>query len=147
MIPQGGDKVMTKFGKAEVKFTAYGIPQTKGSTKSFVVNNKPVTTNDNPKTKDWQSVVAWMAQTNRPPGGLFQGAVSVRLEFYFCRPTSVSEKKRPHHTVKPDIDKITRAVLDALKGTIYKDDSQVVQMIVTKEYGVEPMVIVEVKSA
>lgn len=144
---------MLKFGREKVEFTVYGVAQTKGSTKSFVVKNrktgKPmaVTTNDNPKTKDWHNIVAWAAQINKPPGGIFTGAVAVRLEFYFCRPKSVSEKKRPHHTVKPDIDKTTRATLDALKGTIYVDDSQVTQLFVTKEYGAEPMVIVEVKSA
>jgi len=136
-----------RFGRSEVRFTAYGIPQTKGSTKAFVRGDKAIITNDNPKTKDWHNVVAWTAQANRPRGGIFRGAVSVRLEFFFCRPKSVSEKKRPHHTVKPDIDKITRATLDALKGTVYNDDSQVVQLIVTKEYGLEPMVNIEVKSA
>jgi Holliday junction resolvase RusA-like endonuclease len=137
---------MPRFGKAEVKFTAYGIPQPKGSTRSFIVGGKTVTTTANPKLKDWHNAVAWAAQSKRPKDGLFQGAVSVRLEFFFCRPKSVTEKQRPHHTVKPDIDKITRATLDALKGTVYQDDSQVIRLVVEKGYDVTPRVDVEVKA-
>jgi Holliday junction resolvase RusA-like endonuclease len=126
-----------------VKFTVYGKPETKGSTRAFVVNGKAVTTNDNPKTKHWQTLVAWEAQRNRP-GEIIQGAVEVKLKFYFIRPKSVSEKKRPHHIVKPDIDKITRSVLDGLKGTIYSDDSVVIKLVVDKEYGDPPRCEIEV---
>lgn len=126
-----------------ISFVAYGIPQPKGSTRAFVKKGRVITTSDNPKLKDWHKIVAFMAQTNRPEK-LIQGAVSVKLKFYFLRPASVSEKKRPYHTVKPDIDKLTRAVLDALKGTIYGDDSQVVKLDLGKEYGDPPRVEVEV---
>ena len=127
-----------------IKFTAYGKPETKGSTKAFVRGGRAIITNDNPKTKAWQTIVAWEAQRNRP-GDIIQEAVQVNLKFYFLRPKSVPVKKRPFHTVKPDIDKITRAVLDGLKGTIYSDDSVVVKLIVEKEYGDPPRCEIEVK--
>ena len=38
-------------------------------------------------------------------------------------------------TVKPDIDKLTRAVLDALTHHAYDDDCQVVSLNVVKLYG------------
>lgn len=38
------------------------------------------------------------------------------------------------HTVRPDVDKLSRAVLDALKAIVWEDDSQVVCKIVTKRY-------------
>ena len=41
-------------------------------------------------------------------------------------------KIRP--TKKPDIDNIIKAVLDALNGVAYKDDTQVVQVMATKKY-------------
>jgi Holliday junction resolvase RusA-like endonuclease len=135
---------MPKYSNA-IKFTAYGIPQTKGSTKAYIRGGRPIVTNDNPKAKEWQRMVAWMAQTNRPQGGIFTEAVLVRLQFFFVRPKSIKPDKRPHHTVKPDIDKATRCVLDALKGTIYQDDSQVIKLLVSKEYGPEPCVMVEVR--
>lgn len=53
---------MPKFKYPDVvQFTAYGIPQTKGSTRSFVKGEKVITTNDNPKTKDWHHIVAMKA--------------------------------------------------------------------------------------
>lgn len=85
---------MPKFKYPDVvQFTAYGIPQTKGSTRSFVKGEKVITTNDNPKTKDWHHIVAWMAQTNRPENGLFNGAVSVRLKFTLYGQPGVTQKK------------------------------------------------------
>lgn len=130
-----------------IRFTAYGIPQPKGSTKAFVVKGKAVTTSDNTKLRPWHEVVAYVAQGYRPRDGLLQGPVVVELLFYLLRPKSVSMKKRPLPTVKPDLDKLTRGVCDALKGTIYGDDSQVVSMKVDKVYGNPPRVEVSVREA
>jgi len=35
---------------------------------------------------------------------------------------------------KPDVDKLARAVLDALTGVLFYDDSQVISLTVTKKY-------------
>jgi Holliday junction resolvase RusA-like endonuclease len=40
---------------------------------------------------------------------------------------------RPAHA--PDIDKLLRAVMDALTGIAYADDSQVIEVMVSKVYG------------
>jgi len=130
-----------------ISFTAYGIPQPKGSTKAFVVKGRAITTSDNTKLKPWHEVVAYAAQAHRPKGGIIRGAVAVELSFYLLRPKSVSEKKRPHHTVKPDIDKLARGVLDALKGVIYSDDSVVVDLHPRKAYGNPPRVEITVREA
>lgn len=63
--------------------------------------------------------------------------IGLEIEFGFVRPKSVSEKKRPFHTVKPDIDKLGRAILDALTNVAYKDDSQVTQLLLKKKYADE----------
>lgn len=67
----------------------------------------------------------------RPPYG---DAVHVALTFVFVRPRSVKPAQRPHHTVKPDLDKLTRAILDALTGTVLVDDSRVVSIQAHKRY-------------
>ncbi|MEW6726890.1 MAG: RusA family crossover junction endodeoxyribonuclease [Bacillota bacterium] len=120
-----------------ISFTVYGIPQPKGSTRSFVKDGKVITTSDNPRLKDWHHLVAWAAQEHKPPA-LMQGPVMVTLMFTLARPKSVSPKKRPLPVVKPDLDKLIRAVLDALKGTFYADDGQVCALNVFKRYGDEP---------
>ncbi len=121
-----------------IRFVALGRPQTKGSTRSFAhkATGKIVTIGDNPKTKSWQAVVAWSA--NAAPG-VHRAAqpvgVSVGIEFVLSRPKShyrtgrnahlLKDSAPCHHVKKPDLDKLTRAVFDGLKGVAYADDSQV----------------------
>jgi len=126
-----------------ISFTVYGEAKPKGSTRAFVVAGKAITTTANANTKDWQRLVADAAQGHRPEK-LYDGAVSVDLKFYIYRPKSVSEKKRPHPTVKPDVDKLVRAIMDALKGVVYTEDARVCDVSATKAYGDPPRVEIQV---
>jgi len=126
-----------------ISITVYGEAKPKGSTRAFVVNGKAITTTDNPNTKEWQRLVADAAQFFRPEK-LYDGAVAVHLEFYFYRPKSVSAKKRPNPTVKPDLDKLVRSILDALKGVIYTEDARVCSVVASKHYADPPRVEIEV---
>ena len=74
------------------------------------------------------------------------GYVTMTMLFTFVRPKSVKAKKRPDMTVKPDLDKLCRTVLDALTGVAYKDDSQVIGIIANKRYGEVEMLHVKVVS-
>ncbi len=127
-----------------VKFTVYGEAKPKGSTRAFVVKGKARTTTNNPNAKDWQQLVAVSAQQYRPAAGPYPGAVRLCVHFYFSRPASVSEKQRPHHTVKPDLDKLVRNIGDALKGVIYAEDARIVQIVAKKSYDTIPRVEIEV---
>lgn len=46
-------------------------------------------------------------------------------------------------TKKPDLDNIAKAVLDALNGVAFYDDSQVVDLEISKRYAAAPRVDVE----
>jgi Holliday junction resolvase RusA-like endonuclease len=46
--------------------------------------------------------------------------------------------------VKPDLDNVMKAVLDALNGVVYADDSQVINLVATKRYSTDPRVEVYV---
>ena len=46
------------------------------------------------------------------------------------------------HTKKPDADNLAKAVLDALNGVAWEDDSQVVRVGIFKEYAKEPYVYI-----
>ena len=59
-------------------------------------------------------------------------AVRVEMDFVMSKPKSA---KRLFPSVKPDLDKLVRAVLDGLTGVAYEDDSQVVLIKATKTYG------------
>lgn len=73
------------------------------------------------------------------------GAVAVALYFYFLAPKSV---KRAAPSVRPDIDKLTRAVLDGLTmAQVFADDAQVTELAVSKRYGPRTGVLVRVAPA
>jgi len=59
-------------------------------------------------------------------------AVKVQLDFVMSKPKSA---KRVFPSVKPDLDKLVRAVLDGLTGVVYEDDSQVILISASKTYG------------
>lgn len=68
-------------------------------------------------------------------------AVRLSIVVYFPVPQSYSKKKRGEciaglikPTVKPDIDNVLKAVLDAMNGVVYADDKQVFEVTVTKQY-------------
>lgn len=58
--------------------------------------------------------------------------VSVTITFNLLKPKS-TKRITPH--VKPDLDKLIRAVLDGLTGVAYVDDSQVILIKARKIYG------------
>lgn len=119
------------------EFRVVGVPQTKGSARAFMRRGMrfPVITNDNPKCKGWQGAVADAAAVGMNGREPFAGAVTLAMTFYFPRPKGhfgtgknagilkASAPKR--HTVKPDLDKIVRAVKDGMTGVVYRDDAQV----------------------
>jgi crossover junction endodeoxyribonuclease RusA len=110
-----------------IQFTVYGTPRPQGSMRSFRhrLTSQVVTTSDNKHLKPWRQEVAQMAVLQRAQL-IETGPVALGLRFYFKRPKS-APKSRIYPTVKPDLDKTIRAILDALKGIIYGDDSQVVR--------------------
>jgi Holliday junction resolvase RusA-like endonuclease len=61
-------------------------------------------------------------------------ALVVVLHFHLERPKTV---RRLEPTVKPDLDKLVRAVLDGITDArAWNDDSQVIAVWATKSYGV-----------
>lgn len=60
-----------------------------------------------------------------------EGGIKITTDFLLLKPKSTN---RMFPWVKPDLDKLVRAVLDALTGTAYEDDSQVILIQATKTY-------------
>jgi crossover junction endodeoxyribonuclease RusA len=115
------------------EFTVLGKTATKGSTRSFLRGRKVVTMADNRNLGSWTQAAKWAALQAGARVVKKPTAVSLCVNFDFLMPRSV--RGRVEHTVKPDIDKLLRAVLDALTGICYEDDSQVMSVIAVKKYG------------
>ena len=73
-----------------------------------------------------------------------------RILAFFEPPKSISKKKKSEliytpYTKKPDVDNIVKSILDSLNGIAYKDDNQVIELIILKRYGLENKIIVELE--
>lgn len=81
-------------------------------------------------------LVLWRKEISRCAAERWRGDVldeAVWLEVTFVMPRGKTVK-RPLPTVAPDLDKLVRAVGDALKGIIYKDDCLIVKTVSMKVY-------------
>ena len=135
-----------------IEFFCPGKPQAQGSkTKGRWGNIRE----DNKELGPWRERVAMAAyavidgdmseDAYRP---LLTGPIAVGLEFILYRPQATPKSKTPPATKKPDIDKLERAVLDALTHVLWTDDSQVTHVFKRKrvaEIGESPGVHVWVK--
>jgi len=78
--------------------------------------------------------------------------VSMKIVAYFKPPTSASKKLKEEliknqigYVHKPDTDNIAKIIADALNELAYKDDNQITKLEVTKLYGEEDRVEVEIE--
>ena len=121
-------------------FTVFGYePRPQGSKKyvgsrrTAAGNNIPLIIEASPGLPVWRKAVSdAVVQAMHDSGDLskFDGAVKVEAVFYVTRKRTVT---RDLPTVPPDVDKLSRALLDSLKP-VWKDDSQVVRLEVSKVY-------------
>jgi len=120
-----------------ISFFVAGNPVPKGSFRAFNNGGRPVITNHNPKTKDWELRIAHECQAALGSWpSCYEGAVIIECDFRLPRPKSLP-KKVLHHIKKPDLDKLMRAVLDGITGIAIKDDSQVIWLGGGKRYADE----------
>jgi Holliday junction resolvase RusA-like endonuclease len=121
-------------------FTVFGYePRPQGSKKyvgqrTTAAGNKiPLIIEASPGLPAWRKAVAdavKQAMIDSGDSSKFEGAVKVEAVFYLTRKKSVT---RPYPTVPPDVDKLSRSLLDSCKG-VWGDDSQVVRLEVSKKY-------------
>lgn len=137
-------------------FIVAGTPAPQGS-KRHVGNGRMI--ESSPDVKGWRDLIRAEAQRVHT-GDALAGAVDVGLRFWMPRPAyhygtgrnagRNAGRIKPQfvdveHTVKPDLDKLVRAVLDAIteerrygritRRGVIRDDSQVVRLDPAKNYG------------
>ena len=115
-----------------------GTPRPQGSMRAMVIGGKARVFNASHDTlAQWRhSVTAASVDLwgDHPP---FDGPVAVKVDFALPRPPSIP-RKRWAPIVKPDVDKLARAVLDALTGVVFTDDARVVSLVAEKHYAEGP---------
>jgi crossover junction endodeoxyribonuclease RusA len=119
-----------------IVFTVFGEPIPQGSLKAFMPKGRrfPVVTADNPRTRPWKFNVTSAAREALKGAPPIQGSVGLELGFYLPRPKS-TPKRVAAQIKKPDLDKLIRAVLDALTAAgAWNDDSQVTRVSALKRF-------------
>lgn len=124
-----------------ISFTVTGIPAPQGS-KRHIGNG--VLIESSKRVKPWRADIREAAISSMIGRTPLSGPLDVNLTFRLLRPKGHFGAKglRPSAptfpAVRPDLDKLTRAALDAIKGVVYADDSQVVRIDVAKVYADVP---------
>lgn len=121
-----------------VAFRVSGIPAPQGSHKAFVVKGRAIVVDDSKATKPWRTAVSAAARKAMEGRAPIDAPVHVVVVFHVERPASVSVKKRPLPSVRPDLEKYARSTMDALTKIVFADDSLVTDLHVSKRYSVEP---------
>ena len=120
-----------------IKFSVEGTPIQQGSMRHIghgrMIHNKAV------ELAAWRADIASAAKLAGCKPIL--DPIAITMKFRVKRPKSV---KRDYPTVAPDLDKYVRSVNDGLTGVAFADDSQVIQIIASKEYADSPGVDIEI---
>lgn len=131
-----------------VAFDVHGEPAPQGSkTVGRSKAGAAFVREDNPATEPWRNAVtraatAAMGDLGRPP---IAGPVELEVIFVFARPKShyrtgkrAGELKpsAPHYCSKiPDVDKLVRAIGDAITGVVVVSDAAIVKLRAEKHFG------------
>lgn len=133
-----------------VKFEVLGTPVGKSRPKFSTVNGHAVAYTP-AKTANYETLVR-LSYQQQIGCFMFDKDKPLRavIRAFFPIPKSTSKKKREmmikykiRHTKKPDCDNIIKAILDALNGVAYYDDSQISEIVVSKLYSENPRAEIE----
>ena len=100
------------------------------------------TSYDKPECVDWKRTVVAQVLPVKPASPL-EGPLTMTLLFHLPRPKSLP-KRVLYPVKKPDAKNLLWGVEDALRGILYVDDSQLVDLDVRKRYGANPGVEITV---
>lgn len=123
-----------------------GEPKPAGSKRAFPFKKADGSlgvrvSHDNPLTQDWMQTIRLIARNQFGGNQLIDGPVRLSIRFERPRPKShfgakgIKANAPALPTTKPDLTKLVRAIEDALKGTVWRDDSQVCEQLTQKVYG------------
>lgn len=133
-----------------ISFIVYGEPVAQGRPRFTTVNGH-AKAYDPEKSYSYKQLVRLEATKVMPPEP-WQKAIKIEVRACRSIPKVFSKKRqimaiqgdiRP--TTKPDIDNIVKGIKDALKGVIWRDDSQVVEIVASKWYSNSPRVEIDIE--
>jgi crossover junction endodeoxyribonuclease RusA len=125
-----------------IAFTVFGQAQPAGSkTAGLTKDGRRFYRDANPAASEWKRQVAQVAGQAMVGRPILDGAVRLSVRFFRVRPAGHYGKNGlrgsapAFPTGKPDTTKLVRGTEDALRGTVVRDDAQVVELHAFKLYG------------
>lgn len=129
-----------------------GLPVAQGSVRAFVAGGRAHVATDARRTNSplgaWRTAIATEARAAFGDTPAPSGPIDLDVVLEWPRPLAHYRGGKPERGLrpdapvakasKPDVDKVVRAVLDALDGIAYRDDAQVANLHVAKVWGEEP---------
>jgi Holliday junction resolvase RusA-like endonuclease len=107
-----------------------------------------------PKTKAFEGTLRHFAHQAMIAAGLkepIDSPCAVRIVASFSPPASWSGRKRQAaisgelaHSVKPDLDNVQKAILDAFNKIVWVDDARISKLIIEKKYSLQENLLVEI---
>lgn len=137
---------------ASIAFVIPGVPVGKGRPK-FARRGNFVSTYTPEKTASYENLVKMAAAKAMAGRDVIAGAVCVGIHLFVTPPASWSQKKQReavaggrgiYPTSKPDVDNVIKGIFDAMNEIVWKDDKQVVDVVVSKRYCTSARAVVEV---
>lgn len=134
----------------EISFVVNGTPIGKMRHRSMVLPNGMIHNYNTKKNTDYEKMVAFEYK-RQCPHIYFTGELEVIIMVYHEIPKSWSKKKRkqaldeeirPQN--KPDVDNVSKIILDSLNKVAFDDDKQVTDLHIHKYYSDEPRVEVTI---
>jgi Holliday junction resolvase RusA-like endonuclease len=126
--------------KLILKATVEGRPVSQGSMRPVMIRGKPSMVHNNNKLKPYRTKLAnhfkgKATHYSEDDRSLNDAAYKVSAKFYFTRDERVNSEYHQFNNKSPDLDKLERALFDALtESEVIKDDSQIVACESVKVY-------------
>lgn len=149
--------VIIEWGLPFLDVRVFGVPKPQGSKRAWayvpaevmaaavaagnprMVRPQASLAEDNAAVRDWRTdLMLSIRGALRRPWTPVDGPVRADLVFYMPKPVSAPKRRRTWPHKKPDIDKLTRAVFDALTDAkAWQDDARCVMLTARKDYADE----------
>lgn len=104
------------------------------------------------KTKDYETYIQQSFKIKYPNCKMITGRVSIQVIAYLKIPTNTNKKMMKamlddeiSPTRKPDIDNITKSILDALNKYVIYDDNQVSKILIEKKFAENEKIYIKIE--
>jgi Holliday junction resolvase RusA-like endonuclease len=128
-----------------IQFTVYGTPVAQGRPR-FSSQGGFTRAYDPKKSKDFKKYVKLVAAEHRPkkpfegPLQLFVRVFKPSLKSFSKKKLAAAESGELRPITKPDVDNYVKGIKDACNNILWKDDSQIVELLASKWYSETPRV-------